>query len=282
VKNGSESGLRSAVSYRFGFNGKENDNEVKGTGNSVDFGARIYDSRLGRWLSLDPYSKKYPDLSPYVGFENSPTSIVDPGGDTTVYYSSSGKLLHFSYDKLPTAVVLVSDNDIKRFNMQFSLVKKAGTENDNTANNRLRKFGLNIMIDEYRKFYKNHTVPGKHDKGNVNRFNEYKVNLYIKDNKLIIGSKVITSNDPGVVVGNPDVEKDKGTLAGDAHTHPNEGLPVESGSWEYGPSSTDMTNSDDYNIVVGREQIYIFGKKLSVIITIDKKTLQKGHRDRER
>ncbi len=26
---------------RYGFNGKENDNEVKGDGNSVDFGARI-------------------------------------------------------------------------------------------------------------------------------------------------------------------------------------------------------------------------------------------------
>ena len=53
MKNNSESGLRSAVSYRFGFNGKENDNEVKGAGNSVDFGARIYDSRLGRWMSVD-------------------------------------------------------------------------------------------------------------------------------------------------------------------------------------------------------------------------------------
>lgn len=40
--------------YRYGFNGKENDNEVKGTGNSVDFGARIYDPRIGRWLTTDP------------------------------------------------------------------------------------------------------------------------------------------------------------------------------------------------------------------------------------
>ena len=39
--------------YRWGFNGEETDNDVKGAGNSLDFGARIYDSRLGRWLSLD-------------------------------------------------------------------------------------------------------------------------------------------------------------------------------------------------------------------------------------
>jgi RHS repeat-associated protein len=40
--------------YRFGFNGKENDNEIKGEGNSLDFGGRIYNNGLGKWLSLDP------------------------------------------------------------------------------------------------------------------------------------------------------------------------------------------------------------------------------------
>ena len=38
--------------YRFGFNEKEMDNVAKGDGNSVNFGARIYDSKLGRFLSL--------------------------------------------------------------------------------------------------------------------------------------------------------------------------------------------------------------------------------------
>ncbi len=40
--------------YRYGFNGKENDNEVKGEGNQQDYGFRIYDPRLGRFLSVDP------------------------------------------------------------------------------------------------------------------------------------------------------------------------------------------------------------------------------------
>ena len=30
--------------YSYGFNGKEKDDEVKGGGNSVDFGSRIYDA----------------------------------------------------------------------------------------------------------------------------------------------------------------------------------------------------------------------------------------------
>lgn len=43
--------------YRYGFNGKENDNEVKGEGNLQDYGMRIYDPRLGRFLSVDPLIK---------------------------------------------------------------------------------------------------------------------------------------------------------------------------------------------------------------------------------
>jgi RHS repeat-associated protein len=64
----------------FGFNGKENDNEVKGEGNSLDFGARIYDSRLGRWLALDPMMTKYPSFSPYAFCANNPILFIDPDG----------------------------------------------------------------------------------------------------------------------------------------------------------------------------------------------------------
>jgi RHS repeat-associated protein len=49
-------------SYRYGFNGKENDNEVKGEGNQQDYGMRIYDPRIGKFLSVDPISKEYPGI----------------------------------------------------------------------------------------------------------------------------------------------------------------------------------------------------------------------------
>jgi len=38
--------------YRYGFNGKENDNEVKGEGNEQDYGMRIYDPRVGNFYLL--------------------------------------------------------------------------------------------------------------------------------------------------------------------------------------------------------------------------------------
>lgn len=65
---------------RFGFNGKEDDNEVKGQGNSQDFGSRIYDNRLGRWLSVDPEASIYPAWSPYVFVRDNPILRVDPTG----------------------------------------------------------------------------------------------------------------------------------------------------------------------------------------------------------
>ncbi len=36
--------------YRYGFNGKEKDDEIKGEANSLDYCARIYDPRVGRCL----------------------------------------------------------------------------------------------------------------------------------------------------------------------------------------------------------------------------------------
>ena len=74
--------------YRFGFNGMEKDNEAKGLGNSLDFGARIYDSRLGRFLSLDPDAEKYPYQSSYVIADNSPIQFIDVDGKGSDYYLS--------------------------------------------------------------------------------------------------------------------------------------------------------------------------------------------------
>jgi len=74
-----------ADGYRYGFNGKENDNEVKGTGNQQDYGARIYDPRPGRWMSTDPLEGKFPFASPYVFALNTPLQAVDPDGRDVLF-----------------------------------------------------------------------------------------------------------------------------------------------------------------------------------------------------
>ena len=69
-----------ATNYRYGFNGKENDNEVKGVGNQIDYGQRIYDPRVGRFLSVDPLQKKSPMLLSYQYASNTPIQAVDLDG----------------------------------------------------------------------------------------------------------------------------------------------------------------------------------------------------------
>jgi RHS repeat-associated protein len=67
--------------YRFGFNGQEKDDEITGnTGSHLDFGARIYDSRIGRWMVIDPLAAKYPNYSPYNFVGNSPIIAIDKEG----------------------------------------------------------------------------------------------------------------------------------------------------------------------------------------------------------
>jgi RHS repeat-associated protein len=70
----------SSGSYRYGFNGKELDNEISGTGNQYDYGFRIYNPRLGRFLSTDPLFKSYPELTPYQFASNTPIKAIDLDG----------------------------------------------------------------------------------------------------------------------------------------------------------------------------------------------------------
>ncbi len=59
--------------YRYGFRGQESDPE---TGKEA-FQLRLWDSRIGRWLTTDPYGQF---ASPYLGMGNNPITMVDPDG----------------------------------------------------------------------------------------------------------------------------------------------------------------------------------------------------------
>ncbi|MBC9813987.1 hypothetical protein H9Y05_16040 [Crocinitomicaceae bacterium CZZ-1] len=52
-------------SYRYGFQGQEKDDEVKGAGESVNYKYRMHDPRIGRFFAVDPLASKYPYYSPY-------------------------------------------------------------------------------------------------------------------------------------------------------------------------------------------------------------------------
>ena len=72
--------LHAFSAYRFHFNGKETDNEVYGEGNVYDYGFRIYNPRIGKFLSVDPLTASYPWFTPYQFSANDPIRNIDIDG----------------------------------------------------------------------------------------------------------------------------------------------------------------------------------------------------------
>lgn len=73
--------IGASAKYRFGFNGQEMSNEIKGLGNSYTALYWEYDSRIGRRGNLDP--KPTTGVSEYSTFKNNPILLNDVLGDTS-------------------------------------------------------------------------------------------------------------------------------------------------------------------------------------------------------
>jgi RHS repeat-associated protein len=71
------------------FTGKERDKDLE---NNYDyFGARYYDSRIGRWGGVEPKIDKYPGSSPYVYAFLNPMILKDVNGKDFAYAATSDK-----------------------------------------------------------------------------------------------------------------------------------------------------------------------------------------------
>jgi RHS repeat-associated protein len=60
---------------------------VKGEGEQQDYGMRIYDPRIGRFLSEDPLTKQFPHYTPYQFSGNTPIQAVDLDGSEERHYT---------------------------------------------------------------------------------------------------------------------------------------------------------------------------------------------------
>ena len=67
---------------RFKYNGKEE--QVTGNWEWLDYGARMYDSGLGRWFSVDPMTEAYYSQTSYNYALNNPVVVFDVNGKWSV------------------------------------------------------------------------------------------------------------------------------------------------------------------------------------------------------
>jgi RHS repeat-associated protein len=228
---GREYTAQSVAGYRFGFNGKERDDETYGEGDVTDFGDRIYDGRIGRWLSIDPFFKKYASSSPYIGCANNPIALIDKGGDSTAYYSETGIFLGKAYDSRIDAIVVVSEADIIKFTDKFNGVnfEKMSTDEINLFSDDLRKLGTAYEVSLFTMMMKTslsknnedvsklgNTEIRHTDKNGILLHKEIEYYLGVKDNKIILIGKPTKGTAFGV---NPD--KNRAGVFATAHTHPN-------------------------------------------------------------
>jgi RHS repeat-associated protein len=89
---------------RYKYTGKERDVE-----SLYDyFGARYYDSRIGRWFSVDPHFEDYISWSPYHFAADNPIKVVELDG-MDYYYTTEGKYL--GQDNRETQYVYAVSND---------------------------------------------------------------------------------------------------------------------------------------------------------------------------
>jgi len=67
--------------YRYGFNGKEEDSNGEwGSKSHYDYGFRIYNPSIAKFLSVDPLAPDFPWNSPYAFAEGGPISNIDLDG----------------------------------------------------------------------------------------------------------------------------------------------------------------------------------------------------------
>lgn len=109
----------SGSGYRYGFNGKEIDNETV----QYDYGFRIYDPRIARFNSVDPLMNSFPWYTPYQFAGNMPICAIDLDGleeyVVTNYYGKNGKI------EETRITILTKKANGKRVNMQ--LLKQDGS-----------------------------------------------------------------------------------------------------------------------------------------------------------
>ncbi|MCG2430770.1 RHS repeat-associated core domain-containing protein [Aequorivita xiaoshiensis] len=122
--------------YRYGFQGQEMDDEVKGEGNSLNYTYRMHDSRVGRFFAVDPLFKEYPWNSSYAFSENRVIDGIDLEGLEFYFTSKGQKLGKFG-----------NDNTIKVLNDHY--VEKKGIDNIRMNIQKDGKPGsnLNYMLD---------------------------------------------------------------------------------------------------------------------------------------
>jgi len=213
---------RSNWGTNYKFNGKELDEET----GFYYYGARYYNPDISIFLSIDRFSDKYPTLSPYHYCANNPIKYIDVNGDSTIYYSESGRHLFTSHDKMQNALVIIKDKDVQNFVKTGTEFLKAGQADTDNANIVGRMMGTEYMLDDFYDWLDNE-VDGEwlsNSSGERTGWRAEKGSMLFDDNgRIRIGSKVGVGDHDRIFWNQDYGEVDQGSVS-KVHSHSNVGL----------------------------------------------------------
>jgi len=254
----------------------EKDDDWYEKGDAYDFGARMYDSRTGRWQSRDPLAEKYPYLSPYVGMGNKPLVYVDVDGRDIYIYSIKGELMiQIKSDKNIAFIVRKGKEDIMSQHIHvvenFSMSNRSKELSYQWYLN--SSMGTSYDLDAFDAFYnKTEKVPAQ---------NLLKQGAYSEHATLLIydestntvktsSAKPYTDYHEGLVkidIAYSELDEfEKKKVVSDIHSHANINNPndPEINVRRQGISPTDRTlqykwrKKEFYNVVVDDDYIYLY------------------------
>lgn len=155
---------------RFKFTGKERDSET----NYDYFGARFYASLFGFWLSVDPFSDKYPNISPYAYCGWNPIKYVDPNGMDVWELDNCGFVVNKITDETQDAFRMNG----KQISFEYGSVTSAYQDKYNTTfffkNEDVAASAFKFMADNSGVEYglvsgsQTSTIVTQHNEGSVN------------------------------------------------------------------------------------------------------------------
>jgi len=93
---------------------------------AYNFGARIYDARIGRFISTDPLAHEFPWQSPYTAMDNNPINMIDPTGMAAepVYDLEGNHLGNTEEGFTGEALIYSGDEDVDFSTMSADDAKK--------------------------------------------------------------------------------------------------------------------------------------------------------------
>ena len=77
---GSSSATITDATNRWRYSGKEEQKALDSALQLIDYGARMYDPTIVRWMSTDPLAEKYYPVGPYVYCAGNPVNVIDIDG----------------------------------------------------------------------------------------------------------------------------------------------------------------------------------------------------------